>query len=189
MDIAEVIGTVVQADVVEGRFGLLTKNNVATYDFGSRGDLPGWKVPATADEAEAARYVITWPVSNSKPPYMVPQPNVGNSLRYGGFDKAANLPASNVTVFYTYPGFQDSVTIPSGSPALAYAGGTFTVPSGQYIYNVALKSPGAPVIVANTAEDTTDAGKPKYQSSFDGRVIGVVEYFDTSTYDLTIRAK
>ena len=180
----EVIGVIPQANVVEGRFGLLT-TNVHSYDFGSRADLPGFKVPATADEAEQARYIITWAVDNRKPPIYQPQPAYTWALREG-WDQASNLPMTSTTVYTTYPGYQNSVTIPSGVPALAYGDGTYTIPSGQYIYNAGLKNPGANVIIANTAEDTTDAGKPKYQAAYDDRVIGRVLYFNTANSNLTI---
>jgi len=180
----EVIGVIPQADVVEGRFGLLT-SNAHSYDLGSRADLPGFKVPATADEAEQAGYILTWAVDNRSAPFYQPIPAYTQALRQG-WEQATNLPMTNTTVYTTYPGYMNSMTIPSGTPALAYHGGTFTIPSGQYIYNAALKNPGAYVIVANTAEDTTDAGKPKYQATSDDRVIGRVLYFNTSNSDLTI---
>lgn len=180
----EVIGVIPQADVVEGRFGLLT-SNAHSYDLGSRTDLPGFKVPATADEAEQARYIITWAMDNRSTPIYQPYPAYTWALRQG-WDQAANLPMTSTTVYTTYPGYMNSYTIPSGTPALAYQGGTFTIPSGQYIYNAGLKNAGAFVVIANTAEDTTDAGKPKYQATSDDRVIGRVLFFNTSNSDLTI---
>lgn len=180
----EVIGVIPQADIVEGRFGLLT-TNAHSYDFGSRADLPGFKVPATADEAEQARYIITWAVENRKPPFYQPMPAYTWALRQG-WEQSSNLPMTSTTIYTTYPGHQNSMTIPSGTPALAYGDGTYTIPSGQYIYAAGLRNPGANVIIANTAEDTTDAGKPKYQAAYDDRVIGRVLYFNTSNAALTI---
>lgn len=187
--IEEVMGVQLQADMVEGRFGLLCKNNVAVADYGSSADfrLPGIRVPISADEAEQARFCVTWAVDNRKPPYLVTMPNFEPAFRYG-WDKSTQFPAS-VTYYNTYPGYQDSMTIPSGTPVLAYGVGTYTIPSGQYIANANLHNPGAFVIIANTAEDTTDAGKPKYQATNDARVIGVVEHWDSATGDLTIRVK
>ena len=187
-DIDEVVGVVVQADMTEGKFGLLCANAAGTYDFGSRANLPGIRVPATADEAEAARYCVTWQKDNRKPPYYVAQPDFGTSLRKGGFDQAANSPFS-ATVYMTYPGYTEGVDIPFGTPALGYAGGIVTIPSGDYIYAAGLTVMGAYVIVANTDEDTTDAGKAKVQATFDGRVIGTVEDYDTANGDLTIRLR
>lgn len=183
----QVIGVVTTADVVEGRFVLLTSHS-KNYDFGSLTDLPGAKVPATAEEAKRARYCVTWAVDNRKPPYYQPMPAYSFALRQGGWDQAGNVPFS-ANVWMTYPGYQNSKTIPSGTPSLAIGPGTVTIPSGQYIYNVSLVVPGAPVIVANTAEDTTDAGKPKYQATIDERVIGYVEQYDSSTGNLTINIK
>jgi hypothetical protein len=183
----EVIGVMTQAQVVEGRFGYICRNMADSYDYGSRSDLPGWAVPASADQAEQACFVITWAVDNRKPPLFVSHPDVQPSFRFG-WDKDANLPAS-VTLYTTYPGYQDGVTIPSGTPALAYGLGTYTIPSGGYIENASLHFAGAFVTVANTAEDTTDAGKPKYAATNDDRVIGIVEHYDSSNGDLTIRIR
>jgi hypothetical protein len=183
----EVLGVIPVTSYTEGRFGLLTRNTVPTYDFGSGASLPGFRVPATADEAESARFCLTWAVTNAPAPYLVPQPNVGTSFRMG-WDKSANLPAS-VTYYTTYPGYQESVTIPSGTLALAYGVGTYTIPSGEYVDNVALHYAGANVIVTAASESSANAGKPAYQFANDDRVIGVVEEYDSSTGDLTIRVK
>lgn len=180
----EVIGAIPTADVVEGRFVLLT-SHTHNYDFGSKTDLPGIKVPSTAEEANRAKYVVTWAVTQQPAPFYNPYPSMNWALRQGGWDQAANTPFS-ATVWTTYPGYQNSKTIPSGMPSLAMRGGTFTIPSGGYIYNVNLETPGVLIQVANTAEDTTDAGKAKYLASASTRAIGVVEQFHTSTSDLTV---
>lgn len=177
-------GVVAVADIVEGRFGLLVANPL-THDFGSWADLPGFRVPATADEAKKAKYVVTWEVTNRKPPFYQPMPSMAFALR-GGFDQAANTPLTSTTVYTVYPGYQDSVTIPSGTPALAFGTGTYTIPSGQYIDSADIKVVGASIIIANTAEDTTDAGKPKYQATVDDRVIGTTRFYDSSTGNLMI---
>lgn len=182
-DFSNVMAVVAKDAIVEGRFVRLTTHAV-DYDFGSYTDLPGVAVPATADEAEGAIFIVTWGHDNRKPPYYEPTPSVAFSER-GGFSEAANVPFS-ATVRLTYPGYQDSQTIPSGTPCLAYSKGIFTIPSGQYIDAAELHFAGANVIVANTAEDTTDAGKPKYQAAFDDRVIGFVHRYDSTTGALTI---
>lgn len=182
----EVIGVVTTAEIIEGRFVLLT-SHAETHDFGSQEDLPAAKIPATADEAKAARFVVTWPVTTQKPPFYTPTPAFDWTTR-GGFGSAANVPFT-ASIALTYPGHQHSQAIPSGSLALAFGVGTYTIPSGQYIYNANLIKPGAFVIVANTAEDTTDAGKPKYQATFDDRVVGVVHSYDSSNGDLVIVVK
>ena len=183
----DVIGVVPQADVVEGRFVLL-KANADTADFGSMSDLPGVAVPATAAEANFAKYCITWAVNNGTPPYYLPMPAYAWALR-GGWDQATNLPMSSETVYTTYPGYQESKTIPSGIPALAFGEGTYTLPSGCYIASNSLHTVGAPVIVANTTEDTTDAGKLKYQSTMDARVVGQVVAYDSTSGRLTVKIR
>jgi hypothetical protein len=91
------------------------------------------------------------------------------------------------TVYLTYPGYQNSVTIPSGTGALAFGAGTFTVPSGQYIYNAGLQVPGALVSVSYSG---ADAGKLQLQATYDADVVvGVVENFDSTTYDLRVITK
>lgn len=180
----EVMGVVPTADVVEGRMGILVTHTFS-YDFGSRTDLPGFRIPATAEEAKRARYIITWAVTNQKPPFYMPAPEVAWSMRQG-FDRATNLPLTG-SVYMIYPGHMDGVTIPSGTPSLALGEGTYTVPSGAYIYDANLQYPGSLIVVANTAEDTNDAGKLKYQSTMDDRVVGHVEHYDSSNGDLTFR--
>jgi hypothetical protein len=185
----DVIGVITLTDIVEGRFVLLKENTVTSYDFGSRSDLPGVAVPATAEEAKRARYALTWTVTNGKPPYYQPMPSFEWSMRQGGWDQATNLPMTDTTIYTTYPGHQNGKTIPSGYLALAFAEGTYTIPSGGYIENVALHVAGAPCIVANTAEDTTDAGKIKYQSTMDERVVGYVERYNSTNGDLTVKVR
>lgn len=180
----EAMGCIPVADVVEGRMGIFVAQTFS-IDFGSQTDLPGFRVPATAEEAKRARKIITWQVTNQSPPYYVPVPSIAWGMRQG-FNSASNVPFAS-TVYLTYPGHQDSVTIPSGTPSLALGKGTYTVLSGCYIYNANLAVPGSLLIVANTAEDTTDAGKLKYQATMDDRVVGFVEYMDTTSGELTFR--
>jgi hypothetical protein len=92
-------------------------------------------------------------------------------------------------MWLTHPGNQHSQTIPSGYRALAYTEGTFTIPSGQYIWNTDLQVPGAAFIVANATDDGADAGKPKYTATMAVGVIGFVEDYDSDTGDLTIRVE
>ena len=183
----DVIGVVALTDIVEGRFVLLAENTVGSYDFGSRTDLPGARVPATAEEAKRARYAITWTVTNGKPPFYQPMPSYDWALRGGAWDQTGNLPMTSTTIYTTYPGHQNGRTIPSGYLALAFAEGTYTIPSGAYIASDSLHVPGAMVIVANTDEDTTDAGKLKYQATMDDRVVGYVQSYDSATMDITVK--
>lgn len=185
----DILGVVVTEDVIEGRMVLLTTNTVGTKDFGSEGDLPGVKLPDTAAEAAEARFIVTWPVSNANAEgaikLFVSTPSMEYALRRG-FDQAANVPF-NADVYLTWPGNQDGVTIPSGYQALAFAKGTFTVPSGSWVYNANLEVPGAKLTVANAADDAAaDVGKLKYDSAGTATVARV-ERYDGSTGDLTFR--
>lgn len=184
----DVMGVIPQADIVEGRF-VCIKPNVHSYDFGSREDLPGCTVPATAEEAKFARYCLTWAVDNGKPPYYKPVPHYDWSNRRGGWDQATNLPMTSTTVYTTYPGYQEGFTIPSGTPALAFGEGTYTVPSGCYIDNANIINVGARVEVANTAEDSSNAGKLKYVATMDERTIGFVRAYDSATGALTVEIR
>jgi hypothetical protein len=180
----DVLGVIPVEDVVEGRFVLLCAQTF-TYDFGSLTDLPGVKLPDTADESKKARYILTWKVDNrSIPIYAVP------SFTYaqrGGWDQTANTPFST-TVYVTHPGNQNCLTIPSGASSLAYTEGTFTVCSGCYIDSAEIKVVGANIIIANTAEDGAgDAGKPKYQAAMDDRVMGHTRFYNSTNGALTIR--
>jgi len=183
----DAVGIIPTEDITEGRFVLLTTQGF-TYDFGSREDLAGVKLPDTADEAKRAKFIITWAVDNRTPPYYEPQPSLAWAFR-GGFDQSANVPF-DAKVRLTYPGYQDSQTIPSGIPSLAFTEGTFTIPSSGYIASDDIIKPGAAIIVANTAEDGAgEAGKAKYQATFDDRVIGYTERYDSSTHKLTVRVE
>lgn len=179
----QIVGVVPVADVVEGLFGLFT-THIYSHDWGSYEDLPGFKVPATAEEAKFAKYIITWAVDERPTPIYATLPSRTWGTR-GGFGQTANAPFS-ATVYLTHQGNQESLTIPSGTPSLAFKEGVFTVPEACYIASDNLHSAGAPVIVANTAEDGADAGKLKYQSTMDDRVVGVVRYYDSSTGRLTV---
>jgi len=182
----DVIGVIANADTVEGRFVVLTAHTFS-IDFGSQTDLPGAKIPATAEEAKRAKYVLTWAVDNRPLPIIQSYPQLSYALR-GGFDQAANTPFAN-TMYTTYPGNQDGLTIPSGVQALAFSNGTFTLPSGSFVYSADIIVPGASLIVANTADDGADAGKVTYTAT---EAVGVV--FETYGYDsdkneLTVKSK
>ena len=143
--------------------------------------------PATAEEANRARWIITWPVDERPTPIYASLPSMVYGTR-GGFGQTANVPFA-ATVYLTHQGNQESLTIPSGYPSLAFNEGIFTVPTACYIANVNLHSMGANVIVANTAEDGADAGKLKYQAAYDSRVVGTVRYYDSTTGRLTVVTK
>ena len=179
-----VIGAVVTEDIVEGRFGLLTSHSWSR-DYGSQTDLPGVKLPANATDAAKARYLVAFEQDNRSLPIYQPNPSFSNALRYG-FDQASNAPFS-AQVFLAHPNVQDgSLTIPSGSNAVLHGDGIFTVPSGQYIYNASLTTPGATLTVANTADDggATEAGKLKYATS---AILAEVVKYNSTTGALTFR--
>jgi hypothetical protein len=157
--------------VVEGRF-VLFGEHTNTYDFGSHEDLPGVKVPADSTEAAKALFIVAWAADNRKPPYFTPLPSYTWTLRKGGFGGPANIPFS-AEVDLTYPGYQDSRTIPAGVPCLAFGEGTFTFTEGNYVAASGW-AVGSFVEVANAEDDTADeAGKPKLLAS--GTKVGVVE--------------
>jgi hypothetical protein len=186
----DIIGVVVTEDIVEGRMVLLCSaaTTVGTGpDFGSQKDLMGVRVPQSTAEALKAKYIVTWPVSNaqatSEIKMLVPMPAFTYSLRKGGWDQAANVPFA-ATIYLTYPGNQENVTIPSGYLALAFDRGVFTVPSGQFVYSANLV-PGAPLEVLNTGDDgAPSAGKLAYNSA---GTIAVVERYDSTDNSLTFR--
>jgi hypothetical protein len=182
----DVLGVVPTADVVEGRFVVLTSNPFS-YDFGSRADLPGAKVPATAEEGKRAKFCITFAVDNRPTPIMEPMPAYDFALRGGGFDQAANAPFS-ATVYLTHPGNQEGLTIPSGQPAIAYTEATVTLPSGAYVYSSDIIVPGCAIRIGDTASDTAaSAGKPIAQTTLALGYIGFTERYDSTTGRLTIR--
>lgn len=178
----DVVGGVAQADIVEGRFVVLAANAVASVDFGSRADLPGFKVPSTAEEATRARYVSTFAVDNRPTPIYNPIPSMDFALR-GGFDQSKNVPFST-TVYLTHPGNQEGMTIPSGTSMLGFTEGVFTLPSGAYIYSSTITVPGAALIVEYSG---ADAGKPKYTATNAVGVVGTVEHYDSTDGRLTVK--
>lgn len=184
----DVIGVVAQANVVEGRFVCLTTNAHGGSFMNTDADLPGAKVPATAEEAKRAKYCITWAVDNRQAP-IVDYPKTAFDFR-GGWVNSNAGPLTGVTMWLTHPGNQEGQTIPSGYKALGYTEGTFTLPSGAYIDNDNLLVPGAAFIIADTATDgASEAGKVKYLASAAVGMIGVVEAYDSETGRLTVRVE
>lgn len=181
----QVIGVRLTADVVEGRFVCLTAHNLGGDFMNVDADVPGAKVPATAEEAKRAKFCVTFAVDN-RPSPIVDWPSAAFDFR-GGFVNSTQGPLTGLKMWLTHPGNQESQTIPSGYKALAFGQGTYTIPSGQYIYDANLETPGALVIVANTADDGAgEAGKPKYVAAAAVGVIGRVQIFDATTGALTI---
>lgn len=182
-DYKSIMGVVSTEAIVEGRMVLLTSSS-ETYDFGSREDLPGVKLPDSAAEAAKARYCVAFAVDNTEPPIYEPYPTIGTFGLRWGFESAANVPF-DAKVRLTAPSMQVSQTIPSGSLALVFGGGSIlTVPSGQYVYSASLV-PGAFLAVTDPVSDAAeDAGKLKYSAS---ATFAEVLELDSSTLDLTFK--
>ncbi|MCJ7720856.1 hypothetical protein MUO98_00400, partial [Candidatus Bathyarchaeota archaeon] len=174
----DVIGVQLQAATVEGRFVVLVANTLGGTIMNTNEDLPGARIPATAEEAKRAKFCVTWAVDNRSTP-IVDYPSTTYDFR-GGWVNSTAGELTGQTMWLTHPGNQESGTIPSGYEALGYTEGTFTIPSGQYIYDANIIVPGAAIIVANTATDTAaEAGKPKYAAAMAVGVIGFTETYDT----------
>jgi hypothetical protein len=184
----KVQGVVTTEDIVEGRFVVLGQHS-ETHDFGSREDLLGAKKPHTTEDGKRAKYIITWPVSNGQTPIYQPLPSYDFSLRQG-FGDDANVPF-DAKVYLTYPGYTDGATIPSGSLALAFTEGVFTLPSGSFIYGADIIKKGAALVVCTEDDDggASYAGKLKYAAALAVGVIGFTESFDASTFKLTVRVE
>lgn len=181
----QVKGVVAQQDMVEGRFVVLTGNASGGLIMNVDADLPGVKLPETAEEAKRAKYCVTFAVDNRTAP-IVDWPQTTFDFR-GGFVNAQAGPLTGLKMWLTHPGNQESQTVPSGYKALAFTEGDFTIPSGQYIYSADLETPGAAVVIADAATDSADeAGMPKYAASMAVGVIGFVHHYDSDTGDLTI---
>jgi hypothetical protein len=178
----DIVGVIPTADIVEGRVVVFT-SHTHDYDFGSKVDLPGAKVPATAEEANNARHIITWQKDNRPYPAALPIPEYTFNLRQG-YGKDSNAPFA-AYVYLTDRGNQEGLTIPSGTPSLAFGKGIYTVPSGAYIDHNSIVNPGALLQVANTAEDSSDAGKLKYLSAYSTRKVGTVREYNSTTGALT----
>ena len=180
----DIVGVVTMDAYVEGRFGVFDAHGL-TQDFGSWADLPGFRVPVSAEEATRAAHVLTWAVDNRQYPLFQPVPSMTWALRQG-FDRTQSLPITTASIYLTPPGNQEEVTIPSGMPALAFGMGTYTMPSGSWVHTAAMQTPGCLVQVCNYAEDTTDAGKIKSLTTNSYRRVGLVRYYNPANDRLTI---
>lgn len=178
----QVVGAVAQEDIVDGRFCILTANAAGGTFMNVDADLPGVRVPTTAEEATRAKFCVTFAVDN-RPAPIVNYPQTVFDFR-GGFVNATAGPLTGLTMWLTHPGNQQSQTIPSGYKALAFTEATVTIPSGQYVYSSNLETPGAAIIIEYSG---ADAGKPKYTATNAVGVIGFVQTYDDATGALTIR--
>lgn len=91
------------------------------------------------------------------------------------------------TVYPVHPkDYQTPQTIPSGATVRLYGSeGVFTVPSGSFVYNASLVTPGATLSVEYT-DGGADQGKLYYSAS---NVVAEVVKFNTSDASLTFRIK
>lgn len=183
---SDIVGVITTEDITEGRMVLLTSHPGFSDDVTGRlSDLPGVKLPDNETEANRARFAITWQVTRQEPP-IIDWPTYPFALRQG-YDQDPNAPITGKTIYLTYPGYQESVTIPSGTQALAMGGGTYTVPSGQFVYSGAMQTPGTRLSVANAGDDSeATAGMLKIQEGTE-EAVAVVERFDATEMSLTFR--
>jgi len=186
----DVIGVVTQANTVEGRFVILVANAMTGTFININDDLPGARVPATAEEATRAKFMLMWAVDNRQSPIVNYPAAPLFDTRGGWGGNTTQGPLTGLTMWLTHPENQEGQTIPSGYKALGYTEGTFTFPSGEYVDSAEIKVPGAAIIVADTATDTAaEAGKPKYTATNAVGVIGFTETYDSATGRLTIRVE
>ena len=180
---SDILGVITAEAIVEGRMVLLVGNQGADYNFGSRADLPGVKLPDDSTEAAKAKYVLMFAVDNRTIPIYESIPENTFALRRG-WSVAENVPFS-ATVHLTPPGNKVGRTVPSGNPALGFGGGVFTAPSGAFIHSTDLETPGADLVVANTADDSeAEAGQLKYSATAG---VAVVERYIATTGELQFR--
>lgn len=185
----DITGVVTAQAIVEGRMVLLVANdegaNSVDYDFGSRVDLPGARLPVSDAEAQKAHYVITFAVDNATPPLYEPYPAFSYALR-GGWEQASNVPF-DAAVHMTPQSMRIGLTIPSGVPALAFGPGVFTVPSGNYIYSANMQVPGTWLEVLNSGDDGASAGMLSEDASGAKGKFAQVERFTVADWSLTFR--
>lgn len=137
-------GATCMALTVEGRLVVRVSNQAsvgAGYGIGGAtffGDQlqSGIRVPESQAEANRARFIVAFPVPNHLPPHYLPLPAYAWALRQG-FDRTGNLPMTP-DIHMVWPGQKESQYIPSGWNVICYEGGTFTVPSGQWVYDSAI---------------------------------------------------
>ena len=182
--IADSIGAVAVGDIPEGRMCIIVDHN-QSVNYGSREDLVGARLPATANEALEALYLAAFTVTNQEPPIYDSIP-AGGILR-GGFSVATNLPFS-ADVYTTAPSMLQGQTISSGSLVALHAGGTYTVTSGQYVFSANLV-PGARCEVLNTADDgAANAGMLSFEATAAAGMATVIQH-DTTKRELTFRTR
>lgn len=180
----EAIPVVTINTVTEGRMVILAPSS-QTYDYGSFEDLPGVRLPNNSTEAQKADYMLRFR-EDPRQGFLDGLPGEDTYENRDGWGRTTpNAPATGVTVYGVNPGNQETPqVIASGVRAIAYTAATFTVQSGMYVYSATL-APGIELEVTNISDDTAaEAGKLKVGST---NPVAIVERFDTSTLDLTVR--
>ena len=189
---SDITGVITTEDIVEGRMVLLTSHPGYPTDLTGRlTDVPGVKLPDTLAEAAIAHFCITWQNENRPYPMTIPWvgPFIPFALRQGGWDRPANTPLTGQTIYFTYPGYQNAVTIPSGTLSLGFSccGTVLTVLSGEYVYDATIQVPGCQLRACDTATDgAANAGRLAIMVSGSTR-IAFTERFNTTTFALTFR--
>jgi hypothetical protein len=182
---SEVVGVIPTEDITEGRFVLQTPHTF-THDFGSREDVPGVKLPDTADEAKKAIYCLTWSPDNQAVPFYETMPQMDWAER-GGWSLGTNMPLSATIYMTHHSSGPECQTIPSGTPCLGYTDGVFTLPSGCYVYSADIIKPGASLMVCDTASDgAPSAGKLKYSATVEVGTVGTTWEYDSDSGKLTV---
>lgn len=185
---SDIMGVLTTEAIAEGRFVRLTAAPTFANDpYGYYGDLPGVALPTSSAEALQAKYVLGFAMDNRPLPIYDPNPFFYWVVRNYGFESgqrlpdADNVPMTNTTVHLTHPSVTQGLTVASGVKALAYAGGIYTFPSGEFVYTADLQTPGAAIAVQYSG---TDRGKPMYNAS---GTIGYVHDWDADNFAVTIR--
>lgn len=178
--LGNILGGVATEDMVEGRMVCLTSHSWDN-DFGSLTDLPGFKLPSSAEEAKRAKFVLSFAEDNRPTPIIETIPSYPFALRAGGWDQATNVPFT-ARIRLTQPGHQTGQTVYSGTACLGYGNGSYTVKSGMYVSSESLTVPGSLLTVEYTGDDK---GKLKYQATMDDSVVAVVEQYNSANGELT----
>jgi hypothetical protein len=176
-----ILGVVANQEMEEGRMIVLAAHGTS-YDFGSREDLPGARYPLTETEAARARYCVAHALDNRSLPIYHTTPAYDFALRYG-WDQTENVPF-DTEVHLTHFSNKIGIPIPSGSLALAFGEGIYTVPSGSYIYESDIENVGQQLTVSNVADHGDDAGKVRAGSS---NIVAEVIHYDDDTGALTFK--
>jgi len=181
----DVIGVVAQQMIIEGRMVTLCANAVGQYDWGSRTDLPGARIPYNHNEALQAHWCINWAQDNRDMPIYQAYPAYAFALRYG-FDQATNVPFA-ATVYVTQRSVQEGLLIPSGEPSIVFGPESYlTVQSGAFVYSAALTIPGCPLEVLNLADDgAATAGMLSALAASTVETVAETVQFDVPTWRLT----